>query len=1351
MVFSIAFVLLAAGNAHAQILPPPAQDAVITGVKFNDLNGNGVKDVGEPGLTNWKIDLFLDGNLLDTETTNASGTYAFIGLLPGEYEIAERLKNNWIQTMPAAPGTYAITLNESDVRNDIDFGNFREARIRGRKYEDVNNDGNRQGGEPRLEGWTIELLKDGNVIATSTTNADGLYDFPDLEPGTYAVREIQQAGWFQTEPVANGTYTETPTSGQNISNRDFGNFRGNTIEVVKFEDLDGDGALSAGDQRVEGWEMILNQSTSTRNVIDRQPTARNGVATFENVGPGWYRIVEAPRPGWERTTPDSFFDIFIDVSGELHTTDNSDAVIRFGNFDLGEVHGMKFEDLNGNGQRDRNEHGLEDWEVTLTGFNAFTGTRYTATTTTDADGNYWFMDLPAGQVQVEETQQAGWMQTFPGSPEVPGNHGPLAIRSGSVHETKDFGNFRPGQIHGMKFNDLNGNGRKDRGEPGLRNWVIGLIQGRDIIETTVTDENGNYWFMDLPAGRYQVGEVTRAGWVQTMPADPERYTVNVVSSTVSEDNDFGNFKEGEIHGTKFKDTNGNGVRDGREPGLGRWVIVLKKDGVPFDTAITNARGEYWFMNLGPGEYEVSEVQKEGWRQTKPVNPDTYTGILTSGRIFENLDFGNYELGQIHGMKFHDLNNNGRKNRREPGIPNWDIRVTGVDQITGESVDRTTSTDEDGNYWFMGLGRGNYLVEEIQRRNWIQTFPQNPSTYSVRIGPSATVVEDIDFGNFQPAEIHGMKFNDLNGNGEKDDEEPGIEGWTIELLQRGRVVGSTTTNADGKYWFTELEPGRYFVSEVQQAGWTQTVPTRRNGQYRVDVVGGTVSLGNDFGNFEHASVHGMKFNDLNGNGIKDDGEPGIEGWRIVLRKGRTVVERTRTDADGKYWFMNVGPGTHTIREEQRDGWTQTFPVNPNTYEFTPQSGATLENHDFGNFKHISLHGHKFEDLNGNGSWDDGEPAIKGWKIKLKKNGVNAGSTRTDESGKYWFTDLGPGEYRITEQNNASWIQTVPVNPKRYDHTATSGDVIEGLDFGNYELGQIHGMKFNDLLNNGRKNGNDPGLANWTISINGLDEITQTQVATTTKTDENGNYWFMGLGRGTYVVSEEQQNGWSQTFPNTGTYTVRIDESGTVIEGQSFGNFKPGEIHGIKFHDRNENGRRDGGEEVLPGWEIQLINKDTGQILTTVTNARGEYWFMDLLPARYVVQEIVQVGWVPVHPQSSKYDVSVVSASVLNLDFANIRVGVLVDNIVNTQADVGEELATNQQNTNEEPVQLDPVGADNTPQSQEQKQDETNGPGVDAGEQARQEALETAAQAQADADAAKEAAQALRDSILSRFRR
>jgi hypothetical protein len=99
-----------------------------------------------------------------------------------------------------------------------------------------------------------------------------------------------------------------------------------------------------------------------------------------------------------------------------------------------------------------------------------------------------------------------------------------------------------------------------------------------------------------------------------------------------------------IHGAKFLDANGNGLRDPGEVGAANWVIQLS--GPVNRTTVTDAAGNYTFTALAAGTYKVCEVQQTGFRQTFPaagaVCPGGfgYSIVLTSSQVVTGKDFGN---------------------------------------------------------------------------------------------------------------------------------------------------------------------------------------------------------------------------------------------------------------------------------------------------------------------------------------------------------------------------------------------------------------------------------------------------------------------------------------------------------------------------------------------------------------------------------------------------------------------------------------------------------------------------------------------------------------------------------------
>jgi len=100
--------------------------ATISGMKFNDLNGNGIRDTGEPGLANWTIKVTDSSGNTQTVVTDSAGNYSFTVPAPGTYTVAEVWQPGWTQTAPTTPGTYTVTVSGGQVVNNKNFGNRKQ-------------------------------------------------------------------------------------------------------------------------------------------------------------------------------------------------------------------------------------------------------------------------------------------------------------------------------------------------------------------------------------------------------------------------------------------------------------------------------------------------------------------------------------------------------------------------------------------------------------------------------------------------------------------------------------------------------------------------------------------------------------------------------------------------------------------------------------------------------------------------------------------------------------------------------------------------------------------------------------------------------------------------------------------------------------------------------------------------------------------------------------------------------------------------------------------------------------------------------------------------------------------------
>jgi uncharacterized repeat protein (TIGR01451 family) len=195
------------------------------------------------------------------------------------------------------------------------------------------------------------------------------------------------------------------------------------------------------------------------------------------------------------------------------------------------------------------------------------------------------------------------------------------------------------------------------------------------------------------------------------------------------------------------------------------------------------------------------------------------------KICTPIATGNSAIGDT---VFEDRNGDGTQEPGEPGIPNVTLSIIGAgpDNQFGTPDDiitnRTTSTNGNGIYGFNDLPPGNYRVTVTPP----QGFAAQPTTGSaqrdVTITPGQNL-DTVDFGFRRSGALIGDEvFIDRNNNGTREPGEAGINNVTLILRNaNAEEIGRTTTNAQGIYGFTGLQPGNYTVQAVIPNGFNPT--------------------------------------------------------------------------------------------------------------------------------------------------------------------------------------------------------------------------------------------------------------------------------------------------------------------------------------------------------------------------------------------------------------------------------------------------------------------------------------------------------------------------------------------------
>jgi uncharacterized protein (DUF2141 family) len=354
---------VAAGRLLAQPAPPEATGVsrgadrselarfAVGNLVWRDDNRSGVQDPGESPATQISVQLLnVDGEVVASNVSGPSGRYVFDNLPAGTYSVRFAGIPEEFRLTPTAVGDqregdsdpdysgvtppFTLGVGEPNVRPATAADGVEAAYINptidagvtplryavgNRVWLDQNSDGIQQPDE-RAGSATVSLLTDtGNLVATTTTDAAGRYQFSNLRAGRYRLQFTSlpahrtfteraagadpgldsdadpATGRTAVFKLAPGAPNLVPVTDADASSTDFENQTVSaglagaySVGDMVWRDNNGDGVLDAGDHGVAGVAVELLGDNSSE--IATTVTSETGRYSFDDLPAGNYKI-----------------------------------------------------------------------------------------------------------------------------------------------------------------------------------------------------------------------------------------------------------------------------------------------------------------------------------------------------------------------------------------------------------------------------------------------------------------------------------------------------------------------------------------------------------------------------------------------------------------------------------------------------------------------------------------------------------------------------------------------------------------------------------------------------------------------------------------------------------------------------------------------------------------------------------------------------------------------------------------------------------------------------------------------------------------------------------------------------
>lgn len=872
-------VSFATGEEEALTLAV-APVGALGGRVFEDMDNDGIMGDGDPGVAG--VTVRIEGNRTGTVreiTTDETGEYLFDFLPDDMYTISATLPEGMLYARYSQTGgdlrsifTGSNITREFPVRDaarvmDKNIGVVENGVISGVAFLDLNCNGRLDEGEPGYAGVTVEALRGSGSESQGKTETgeDGAFRLEGLRGGDYQLRAILPDDGSIFSVTAEGAASEVNRFEQRSTRREF------TI-----------GGLTLG----SGGET----------------TALVGVARIAS------------------------------VSGVVFEDAGYDGVL---------------------GEEDKRLSGIRVYAVDASG-------QSVADATTNSRGEYTLTGLMPGVYTVEVQRNAGYGFTRLRPAEDGGSHvtalvgemgvtAEMDIAMGEALTGVNAGMLPASTVSGVFFHDVNDNGLRDENEIGMLGAEVRLVSEDGEIDLTQTPaEDGTYFFDGVMPGRYtlhyllgehrEMAKVVEGGNTVAHDGPDTVYgPFEVVMGEALTLPVAGAVTLGNFSGAVFEDLNANGQWDEGEKALSGAAVTLTPDrtGIEAAQAVTGADGAFDLEGLRPAGYTLTVALPEGYIFSCPLEGLAFgtlgeqSLVCAWQTLTDRTDkaIGAVKPGSISGVIWLDENEDGTRGEGELLMSGVSLEL--VDERGGAVVKRTASTDQ--GFRFDNVRPGTYTVrltlpdQSSPAADSASTFVAN-GLRMTQTGVTVEAGEDVDgltTGLISATSVAGRLYLDENG------ARTPLAGVTVSLYKGGELSPLMTvlTDDSGRYRFDGLWPADYYLEAGLPSGTIFVRPDDPNYESGASAVtasgegAGTSELfylhmaqhrlDMDVIYIKPARVGDLAWLDENGNGLVDEGEPGIPGITVQLLQDGEAVYETVTDAYGYYLFTDVYPGAYTL--------------------------------------------------------------------------------------------------------------------------------------------------------------------------------------------------------------------------------------------------------------------------------------------------------------------------------------------------------------------------------------------------------------------------------------------------------